>query len=115
MLPSGKRRADRGRSVKIRQARVADRGARQQGGHHAHGAQVTLASTFAVGDEPAKTVRVRMMGGGLPTDKLVEALDVPFVIIPHGDNNQHSFDENIRLGHYLAGIRTFTGLLRAPY
>jgi hypothetical protein len=26
---------------------------------------------FAVGGEPAKTVRVRMMGGGLPTDKLV--------------------------------------------
>jgi hypothetical protein len=25
---------------------------------------------FAVGGEPAKTVRVRMMGGGLPTDKL---------------------------------------------
>jgi acetylornithine deacetylase/succinyl-diaminopimelate desuccinylase-like protein len=80
-------------------------------------AQATLARTFAVGDEPAKTVRVRMMGGGLPTDKLVEALDLPFVIIPlvNGDNNQHSFDENIRLGHYLAGIRALTGLLQSPY
>jgi acetylornithine deacetylase/succinyl-diaminopimelate desuccinylase-like protein len=57
------------------------------------------------------------MGGGLPTDKLVEALELPFVTVPlvDGDNNQHSFDENIRVGHYLAGIRAFTGLLRSPY
>jgi acetylornithine deacetylase/succinyl-diaminopimelate desuccinylase-like protein len=80
-------------------------------------AQAALASTFAVEGDPAKTVRIRMMGGSVPTDKLVEALDLPFVIIPlvNGDNNQHSFDENIRIGHYLAGIRAFTGLLRSPY
>ena len=60
-----------------------------------------------------------MMGGSVPTDKLVGALDLPFVIIPlvNPDNNQHSFDENIRLGHYLASIRAFTeiALLRSPY
>jgi acetylornithine deacetylase/succinyl-diaminopimelate desuccinylase-like protein len=80
-------------------------------------AQATLANTFASGNEPAKTVRIRMVGASLPTDKLVEALELPFIGIPlvNGDNNQHSFDENIRIGHYLAGIRAFTGLLRSPY
>jgi acetylornithine deacetylase/succinyl-diaminopimelate desuccinylase-like protein len=92
-------------------------------------AQATLARTFAApprspspasrggGEDSGKTVRIRMMGGSVPTDKLVDALDLPFVIIPlvNGDNNQHSFDENIRIGHYLAGIRAFTGLLRSPY
>jgi acetylornithine deacetylase/succinyl-diaminopimelate desuccinylase-like protein len=58
-----------------------------------------------------------MMGGSVPTDKLVEALGLPFVIVPlvNGDNNQHSFDENLRLGQFLDGTRAFTGLLRAPY
>jgi acetylornithine deacetylase/succinyl-diaminopimelate desuccinylase-like protein len=78
--------------------------------------QTTLAGTFARNGEPAKTVRIRMMGGSVPTDKLVQALDIPFVIVPlvNPDNNQHSFDENLRLGHYLDGIRAMTGLLRSP-
>jgi acetylornithine deacetylase/succinyl-diaminopimelate desuccinylase-like protein len=79
--------------------------------------QDTLAKTFATAAGPAKTVRIRMMGGSVPTDKLVEALGLPFVIVPlvNGDNNQHSFDENLRLGQFLDGTRAFTGLLRSPY
>ena len=79
--------------------------------------QDTLAKTFATEAGPAKTVRIRMMGGSVPTDKLVEALGLPFVIVPlvNGDNNQHSFDENLRLGQFLDGTRAFTGLLRSPY
>ena len=58
-----------------------------------------------------------MMGGSVPTDKLVDALGVPFVIVPlvNNDNNQHSFDENLRIGHLLSGTSTFTGMLRAPF
>jgi acetylornithine deacetylase/succinyl-diaminopimelate desuccinylase-like protein len=80
-------------------------------------AQASLARTFATGNEPAKTVRIRMMGGSVPTDKLVEALELPFVIVPlvNADNNQHSFDENLRLGHFLDGIHAFAGMLRTPY
>jgi acetylornithine deacetylase/succinyl-diaminopimelate desuccinylase-like protein len=65
-------------------------------------------------DEP---VRIRMMGGSVPTDSLVEILGAPFVIVPlvNGDNNQHTFDENMRVGHYVDGIRTIFGLLRSPY
>jgi acetylornithine deacetylase/succinyl-diaminopimelate desuccinylase-like protein len=80
-------------------------------------AQSALAKTFASGGVDARTVRIRMMGGSVPTDKLVDALAVPFVIVPmvNNDNNQHSFDENLRIGHLLNGTRAFTGLLRTPY
>jgi len=61
-------------------------------------------------------VRIRMMGGSVPTDSLVEGLGVPFVIVPlvNGDNNQHSFDENMRIGHYLQGIQTIIELVKTP-
>lgn len=62
-------------------------------------------------------VRIRMMGGSVPTDSLVEALEAPFVIVPlvNPDNNQHTFDENLRVGHYVEGVHTLLVLLRAPY
>ena len=62
-------------------------------------------------------VRIRMMGGSVPTDSLVEVLGAPFVIIPlvNGDNNQHTFDENMRIGHYIEGIQAMTAMLRSPY
>jgi acetylornithine deacetylase/succinyl-diaminopimelate desuccinylase-like protein len=65
----------------------------------------------------AAPVRIRMMGGSVPTDSLVEELHAPFVIAPlvNADNNQHTFDENMRIGHYVDGIRTLLALLRAPY
>jgi acetylornithine deacetylase/succinyl-diaminopimelate desuccinylase-like protein len=62
-------------------------------------------------------VRIRMMGGSVPTDSLVELLGAPFVIVPlvNGDNNQHTFDENMRVGHYIEGIRAIAGMLRSRY
>jgi len=68
-------------------------------------------------DAAAEPVRIRMMGGSVPTDKLVDALGLPFVIVPlvNADNNQHSFDENLRVGHFLDGIRAFTGMLQSPF
>ena len=68
----------------------------------------------AYGAEP---VRVRMMGGTVPTGAAVEALRVPFAIVPlvNADNNQHSFDENMRLGNYVDGVKGLIGLLREPF
>lgn len=61
-------------------------------------------------------VRIRMMGGTVPTDRLVEGLGAPFVIIPlvNGDNNQHTFDENLRMGHFVHGVRVVQSLLTTP-
>jgi len=80
-------------------------------------ARGALAKTFAKGGAPASIVRIRMMGGTVPTEALVDALGIPFVIVPlvNNDNNQHSFNENVRVGHLLDGTRAFIGLLRAPF
>ena len=62
-------------------------------------------------------VRIRMMGGTVPTDVLVDALHLPFVLIPtvNGDNNQHAQDENLRVGHFLSGTEIVYSLLTTPY
>jgi acetylornithine deacetylase/succinyl-diaminopimelate desuccinylase-like protein len=80
-------------------------------------AYTSLRKASSTAEPAASPVRIRMMGGSVPTDSLVEILEAPFVIIPmvNGDNNQHSFDENMRIGHYVEGIRTMLGLLRTPY
>ncbi|MBK9064701.1 MAG: hypothetical protein IPL89_16135 [Acidobacteria bacterium] len=48
-------------------------------------------------------MRIRMMGGTLPTHAIVGPLKAPFVQVPvvNADNNQHAYDENLRMGHYL--------------
>jgi hypothetical protein len=58
-----------------------------------------------------------MMGGTVPTYEIVTPLHLPFVLIPlaNADNNQHTFDENLRMGNYLSGMRTMLGLLTTPY
>jgi len=79
-------------------------------------AQIALARTFGASGGNANVVRIRMMGGSVPTDKLVEVLETPFLIVPlvNNDNNQHSFDENLRVGNLINGTRAFVGLLQAP-
>jgi acetylornithine deacetylase/succinyl-diaminopimelate desuccinylase-like protein len=78
--------------------------------------QKALSQTFAKDGIPAKTVRIRMMGGSVPTDVIEDALATPFVQVPlvNDDNNQHSFDENLRIGNFLSGTRAFAGMLRMP-
>ena len=76
-----------------------------------------LRKTFSINGADTTTVRNRMMGGKVPTEKLVEALETPSILVPllNGDNNQHCHDENMRLGHYFNGVRTLPGLLRTAY
>ncbi|UIF90122.1 M20/M25/M40 family metallo-hydrolase [Cupriavidus sp. UYPR2.512] len=73
-----------------------------------------IADTFGTTPEP---VRIRMMGGTVPTAEIVEVLKVPFVIVPlvNADNNQHAANENLRLGNYVSGVRTVYGLLTQPF
>lgn len=70
--------------------------------------------TKAYGKEP---VQIRMMGGTVPTGAMVGALKIPFVIVPlvNADNNQHSANENMRLGNYIDGVRSLTSILSEPF
>ena len=74
----------------------------------------SMVAAFGVKPEP---VRIRMMGGTVPTAAIVEALNVPFAIVPlvNGDNNQHASNENMRMGNYMDGIRTIYSLITRPF
>jgi acetylornithine deacetylase/succinyl-diaminopimelate desuccinylase-like protein len=74
-----------------------------------------LASTAPRPGEPS--VQIRMMGGTVPTDVLVEALQLPFLLLPtvNDDNNQHAANENLRIGNFVTGTETIYSLLTTPY
>ena len=67
----------------------------------------------AFGEAP---IRIRMGGGSIPISPFVVTLGVPAVIVPtvNADNNQHSPNENLRLGNWTEGIRTFLSILDQP-
>lgn len=72
-----------------------------------------MVATFGANPAP---IRIRMMGGTVPTAEIVAALKVPFLIVPlvNADDNQHAANENMRMGNYVAGVRTIFGLLTTP-
>ncbi len=53
-------------------------------------------------------IQIRTAGGSIPIAPFVNTLDVPAVSVPtvNPDNNQHSPNENLRLGNYVEGIKT---------
>ena len=79
-------------------------------------ASTAIAGAWQAGNSAA-LIRIRMMGGTLPTREIVGPLKAPFVLVPvvNPDNNQHAYDENLRMGHFLSGMRTMAALLTAPY
>jgi acetylornithine deacetylase/succinyl-diaminopimelate desuccinylase-like protein len=74
--------------------------------------QASLTKTFG-----APPVRIRTMGGTVPTRAIVDPLGMAFVGLPlvNADNSQHSANENLRLGNYVDGVRALSGLLREPW
>ena len=64
----------------------------------------------AFGKEP---IMIRTAGGSIPISPFVTTLGIPAVAVPtvNPDNNQHSPNENIRLGNYVDGVKTFIAIL----
>ena len=58
-------------------------------------------------------IRIRMSGGSIPISPFVNTLGIPAVTVPtvNRDNNQHSPNENLRLGNYREGIKTMMAIL----
>jgi acetylornithine deacetylase/succinyl-diaminopimelate desuccinylase-like protein len=71
------------------------------------------AMTRAFGRPP---IKVRTHGGSIPISPFVEKLGVPAVAVPtvNPDNNQHSPNENIRLGNFIDGIQAMMHILQSP-
>ncbi len=61
----------------------------------------------------AEPIMIRMSGGSIPISPFVTTLGIPAVTVPtvNRDNNQHSPDENVRLGNYREGIQTMIAIL----
>ena len=64
----------------------------------------------------ASPIKLRTSGGSIPIAPFVETLGIPAVTVPtvNRDNNQHSPNENIRIGNYEEAICTFLGILTEP-
>ena len=60
-----------------------------------------------------RSVKLPTMGGGLPLEAIERSLGAPTIVIPIGnhDNNQHSFDENLRIQNLWDGIELMAALL----
>jgi acetylornithine deacetylase/succinyl-diaminopimelate desuccinylase-like protein len=77
------------------------------------GRWLTGAFVHLFGAEP---IRIRTSGGSIPISPFVETLGVPAVMVPtvNPDNNQHSPNENLRLGQFVEGIRILLAVLQQP-
>lgn len=71
----------------------------------------TLQNTFN-----EEIVEIRIMGGTVPIAPFINELQIPAFIIPmvNPDNNQHSPNENIKIGQLAYGIKAFYGILSNP-
>ena len=60
----------------------------------------------------AAPIRIRTMGGTVPISPFITALDFPALLVPtvNFDNNQHSPNENLRLGHFFDSIVTMAAI-----
>lgn len=58
-------------------------------------------------------VQIRIMGGTVPISPFINELKIPAFIIPmvNADNNQHSPNENLKIGQLAYGINTFYSIL----
>ena len=77
------------------------------------GQWLNAALTRAFGAAP---IRKRMSGGSIPISPFVTTLGIPAVTVPtvNPDNNQHSPNENLRLGNFDQAIKTFLAILTEP-
>ena len=77
------------------------------------GVWLDKALTKAFGKPPIKQ---RTSGGSIPISPFVNELGIPAVTVPtvNRDNNQHSPNENIRVGNYIEGVKTIYAILAEP-
>jgi acetylornithine deacetylase/succinyl-diaminopimelate desuccinylase-like protein len=77
------------------------------------GRWLTGAFVNLYGEEP---IKIRTSGGSIPISPFVQTLGIPAVGVPtvNGDNNQHSPNENLRVGSFVEGIKIMLAVLAEP-
>jgi len=66
---------------------------------------------YLYGEEP---ILIRTMGGSIPIAPIIDVLGVPAATVPtvNIDNNQHSPNENLRIGNFIEGIAILMSVLQ---
>jgi acetylornithine deacetylase/succinyl-diaminopimelate desuccinylase-like protein len=110
--PTDAERAAHPRLAQLKRGHGED--AARQNIDSAVGRWATSALARASGQAP---VLVRQMGATVPTAELVQPLGLPFILVPtvNADDNQHTYDENLRMGNFLSGMKSMLGLLQTPF
>ena len=74
------------------------------------GLRARAAMRALYGEEP---ILIRSMGGSIPIAPIIATLGVPAAVVPtvNMDNNQHSPNENLRLGNFFEGIAIVMAVL----
>ncbi|WP_273567736.1 M20/M25/M40 family metallo-hydrolase [Maribacter halichondriae] len=64
-----------------------------------------------------EVVQIRIMGGTVPIAPFINELKIPAFIVPmvNPDNNQHSPNENLKIGQIGYGIQAFYGILSTEF
>ena len=62
-------------------------------------------------------VQIRIMGGTVPIAPFINELQIPAFIVPmvNPDNNQHSPNENLKIGQLEYGIKAFYAMLSTTF
>tara|TARA_R110001632_G_scaffold43376_1_gene109871 strand:+ start:32069 stop:33571 length:1503 start_codon:yes stop_codon:yes gene_type:complete len=78
------------------------------------GEKLRSALTKTFGQKP---VSIRTMGGTVPIIPAINELKIPAIIVPmvNMDNNQHSPNENIRIGNIRQGIKICLSILNTTF
>ncbi|VXB09793.1 Acetylornithine deacetylase/Succinyl-diaminopimelate desuccinylase [Maribacter litoralis] len=94
--------------VTIKEGSVTDAFRTELDNPFGNGIVKTMESKF--GEKP---VQIRIMGGTVPISPFINELKIPAFIVPmvNPDNNQHSPNENLKIGQIAYGIELFYALL----
>ena len=111
-IPTAEQRAEYDKWITVKEGSVTDAFRTPLGNPYGIHLKNTLESTFA---EPV--VQIRIMGGTVPIAPFINALEVPAFLLPlvNPDNNQHSPNENLKLGQMAYGIKALEAVLTTPF
>jgi acetylornithine deacetylase/succinyl-diaminopimelate desuccinylase-like protein len=110
-LPTAKERLEHDKIVMFKEGSVTDAFRTDLNNPNGDFIVKTLKGTFQ-GD----VVQIRIMGGTVPISPFINELKIPAFIVPmvNADNNQHSPNENLKIGQIAYGIQTFYTILSTP-
>jgi acetylornithine deacetylase/succinyl-diaminopimelate desuccinylase-like protein len=107
-VPTKEERLKYGHIVTVQEGSVTDAFRTDLNNPYGNSIVKTLENKF--GEKP---VQIRIMGGTVPISPFINELKIPAFIVPmvNPDNNQHSPNENLKIGQIAYGIKLFCALL----